>query len=913
MASEKYLIIDDNGEFEGEIPYTFSRSADTVDDDGNIVASGDMRFGRKTLFSELPVVETIGTSNSGHLLIISGKDADGITDLGWFLDANNATSVRVGTHDNIVRTGSVSRASVGGGDLLNGYPNQNANIAYSPESGQVCHGIIRIVCYRSHWTGSVWEIRGTSILVSQDKGASWTILTDANGDEPAAVNPGQTRGNLWQEGLATPLDDDALTVVNATTDYRGSGGWQCYVSVDIRPNKTTPYTLGALKIFADTAATHAHHARVLVPSDPSYAGKAQLVIQLGDGPASRTIRYICDDILDYLNPAKWGTVQEWFGGGEDPDDELGNVLQWAGSAPLGVGSASCIVATDVDNCAIMKMTVPTDLTSAARVQYDRMWGYANRYYDPLWVHCQSHNGPYVTRATSTLTTAEQRFMYSPDGENWSVVARGEGGLPVIFGGKIIFARHEADGVVHGISLPDAVIRKPVRIGPGGTNLVLAANPGLDWNFNPDVTITYPARNTLGEQPPTPQTNPVMGLAFGGVNGQELAAQITPTGGFGSGHDLPEEEVSFRYYVRLTGNGRTITRHSYGSAFGITVNGGVRATASQWQPVVVSYTNTPAGRSFAHWVYETDNPGGTGVSHKQSYQIAYGELIPATLGSARPILGFPIAANTTATDEDLKLTLGFTTTPWTVGVAIKTPYDSNVGSDFGDYVPSVPLFTLFGNATNYVEFIADQVNDRLTMNVCIAGSITTKQMTGVFWEREEHVRIAVSSDGTTINCAANIGGATVLTSNVTGTLVTQPQDVRFEKADGTTACIDFHGCRLIDGEAYDASELEELTTGLSLGAEIIVTDTSGYLTSITIINSSVPLGQTTDILKPIDIAHDQLSTNETYAIRHDKIESFDKDGSVVSKTHTSDTITDLSIKNPKASYFTPLRVRNKEII
>jgi hypothetical protein len=822
-----YLLA--NNGLTGSLAYSFSRAAATVDDDGVVVASGVPRYGRAAQLCATPAFTTIGSVSSGYALMQTGVAADGTTLLMITLDGTGQMRIHSGTLGNVVKSWTNVGTQQAGAvrDILQTYGNQESTVAYSPYAAVVCHGAFVVSCRRFHWTGAVWEERGIAVVASQNNGTSWTVLKDKDANHIPTLNIGGLRGNLWGFTGYYPTNVAVSEAWFAVVDYMNSGHGTGGQTVLMRAIRTGlgAWMFGPLYLGDSDADGHFHTAMFFKPADAAYAGKGYLVTSQGDSGDARGRVRVCNDPANYQLDASWSAVNEFAGGGDDPDAaDRGLTNQWAGVQAAGPGSASAYVGHDVTPECVSKMTVAVDGT----LSYARKFGVGGAYFDPIWMQCPTPElgGPYVTRTTATRTGAEQRYLYSRTGEYWTTIGRGDNGakasLPCFFGGQIIFMSGSGVSDVVALALPaDVSNRRPLRIGPGGTNLVKAQS---SWTYHSGGvraghTVTFPARGTLDVEPPTPATAPVGRVVTTGENLSDFVESFAWSGNSGTQNvdwygiesGTAGETMTVRYLIRPIANGRVNVRHLVGSQVGEGTNVEAKAFTSGWLPVVTAMSTAAWGaalRFFGINVYAVPNPVGDTRAMQTSYEIAP-DLIYNKLSGDAAIPGYPVAPGTTGPDEDFKVTLGLTGSTWTVGVVTREPHDGPESS-MSAAIPSVPHFTLYVDANNSIEYVKDYANSRLTMNVKIAGVTTTQHMTGIYWQREDYVRVVTDSNGTTISCEASVAGGPVLTASVAGVFGTQPIDARFEKADGTTACVDFYACVVHStaAAAYDADEAFE---------------------------------------------------------------------------------------------------------
>ena len=927
------LLVANNG-LSGSLTYSFSRDSATINDNGDSVAANVARYGKSNSLSTLSEWFTLGTIVSPGGPLASGYYIDGTTPLLVTVDGSNNIQIRLNTFGNIIKSiATATTTHAGAYDVLQGYSNQDPTIAYTAATGQICYGMIVLACRRFHWTGSAWEERGISILVSQDRGTSWLVAKQSDGTELPAQNNGDIRGNIWQLSGYLPMDEFANEVWFAVTDYQASGqphggGGQAALFRAKRTRTGTTYNIDPLYLVSNvTGSFHYHSALFLKPSDSAYAGKGYFIISRGDGTTGRLMSAICNDPENYWDSSNWGSLNEFAGGGDDNElADRGSINQFTSPQAIGYAEARALVSHDIDYACVSQLNLATDGTITFTTRYGV--GGDAIYFDGLFIHCPTPEkfGPYVSRVTSTRSATQQRFIFSPEGNggvNWSTISSTSsagGGVtvnaPFIFGDYIIATQTGAS--IKAMNVPtDASYAKPLRIGPGSPatgNLIKSGDPAYFISPAANCTVTFPTRNSLSVAPPTPSTSPVARMIMDGVDGtSNLCATFAPNG-LGAG--IPMGLMTYRMHLRCIGNGRIVSRHGLGSQAQIALNIGPKTFGDNWLPQMSVNSNASIGDGVSnhwlgHWVYQHPNPAGT-VGYKQSYELAWDLAYVVPLNSTSAALpGYSVLPGTVGGDEDFKINTGLTAAPWTLGLVVQIPHDS-WDSTMSALVPTVPLFTLYGNSNNYIEFIGDLSNSRITVNAKANGSTTTTQLTGVFFQREDMLRFVVSNDGTTIGITVGVGGAgTLIDTTATATLATQPIDVRFEKADGTTACLDFYSCRIDSSAAYNSNGRK----ALALSSDVYtLPSTSSYLTPITVINQAASTNDNTrgTIPNALNNASDPTGKSVTRVIRNDKIDGFDKTGAPVSKSHTTTTLTDNSSNNHSVHYFSPFRIQSKEI-
>ncbi len=519
----------------------FSRNEVTVDPSGDQVAANVPRFDHLVSLAPVPAPDFVFSSplNPDGALLASGVDlndsrelmvwlhrADGSGDFhaiyvfadGVLPSALPSQSSSFPPSGNHVRRLLTPRTLVlmspeGTGtttfyDLFNDSdtrPTINGKFkAYEVIDGSVYHGaiVLALGAFVETSVGSgQYERRGFGFALSNDRGATWTLIGDDVHD------PAQTDDQAgWPRGAfycirAAPICQRTGAKTEcwfSVSDYRKTvgettiaGKGRAYVFKLTRTGSGA-WSAGALKpsTFTDTL-THVHTAQITEygTSDPP---GLQMVVSIGDTQKhNRFARYVLPSITsDYTSDGNWTKTEEFHGRFERPEEsDPGSWSQQPASVCFGPTPGSIIWGSDTCDDWINVMDVPN--SSGGQAPTAQAYGlkrcggdgFGNPFQATLSTikdRMPELAGSSGSDAVAIILGGEgdtfRRLLYTPvvstTVDTWAQVAatRGDADTSVAYGSYLYYCNRNGHKPFKRIAKPEITRLRPVVLSPGGINL-----------------------------------------------------------------------------------------------------------------------------------------------------------------------------------------------------------------------------------------------------------------------------------------------------------------------------------------------------------------------------------------------------------------------------------------------------------
>ena len=818
-----------------ELVFSLFRPINTWDPAGNPVNPNVPRYAGDRLLTGAPVVELVYESSDPTRILASGLDHDGVTPLLVVSDSsNNVIDVYTVADEEIIdaaRTGvGRNRTELGltfKPDIMQG---QFPEYAYDPHSGAICHGLIVLMC--QIWENfnpdqNQWFVTGTGIVVSQDEGQTWQVLYSETRYRTVTE-----RGSDWAMQNWWPLDQQSnpLEAYFAGTDYQhnpGAHGGRSYMFRATRDFIGAPWNIESVKVVFDgdteLESQHAHAAGII----PYGENGLQMLVAIGDSKDKNRIESYTRTDTNYIN-LDWIRVEDYHGSryhkikgtpkniippSKQPAEGVPGTsgYQYVGCAPF-PDRDSIIVGTDLDDSQIDRI-IPDLENPAHASEIKHLYGYSPAEYSRsnqvfvIRTPTPESGGPYLARSAPISQDNEpheifaSRAVFSPDGIHWDdtwAYSKSKS-TQSIHGGHIYSGSFVNEGGIFRTPIPNWIIRRPILIGPGGLQRQVD-NPG----FNPGVAghITRLGKNADGKwvfagQPLDPQPpcdGPVYRISSNKYSKYTYLGSLLPMGSQKNlGSILGIDDACARWWVinRTTSVlGGVFVDVRNGSSMQLARRKAAVQCTDTWVPQTkIGLIPNNADKSLLYRL-EIDS-----VADDRDLFIALESLIEGV-----SVPGYPIP---TATDDppttvnapdELADIYGFNCgDTWTITIAGEVPDDSWDSSI--DTPRYLPLFTIYSDENNYIEFKADIVADRLYADIINSGSVvSTLQSQTIWWLRGSNVLISVTEpdDGTGIHITASLAGQPAREMEVSPpwllskSMATQPTRIRFGSHYGTSS-------------------------------------------------------------------------------------------------------------------------------
>ena len=741
--------------------------------------------------------ETVTTASLSWNLPSSGFDSDGITPLACAVRAANSllciwrdSDIDGSAADggsavleiNLLRASSqtldgesaggsfiidiMNGASVGEGDVLH----SESTVALQPKACIVLPGCFIFICRRMRNTsGIIWSTEGIGLVAMQrgrENNFTRKWLGDLQTDYLADpfVN-GWRRGREWMAGSYWPFTLRQLPplrvfipfvdYINDTDQGTALKGGQVGIIEATRPNEFTNWAFGTIyKIFEKEEDGNHFHTAAWTPRG--------VVLSMGDSPnLNENILFTCSDWDDYTNASNWTTVRKAYGSGEFGGSlpEHGHANPWAGAVPSLTDINKFLVGGDGSPAAVFEVEVLADNT----LTYTQLWGYLTGDTNRQWVALDIHGSG--ERQTGVLARSQLNvgtalvtpLIYGNDDVSFASIAK----MPSTCAPGSILRRHGTDAYalnlggsrgVYKMPLPGIVANRGLAVGPGGINLLELNGSEYFLTFALQSTVlTYVSDSTA------PSSNPVLEVEQpgGGANQQLFLIDLA---GSTYAFSAPVMHLVF-WFKNLLNTGiplRIIYDDQGAGGNGVYSGGEYTPGLNVWQLCVMSMANpaTPWANPHEGRIRFEHHTSHVGPSHfRLQIQGAY----------EGPECPYLIAPQVTSTDEEVEQSLGTLGPIWTVGIELHIPMcgaDFHYSTHATPFQNTITLATVYIDANNYVEIIADLANDEIDFHVIVAGSelgASPKVVTTVALQRDTTILLGVTFDGTNLEFFAACGG------------------------------------------------------------------------------------------------------------------------------------------------------------
>ncbi|WP_231943697.1 hypothetical protein [Aeoliella mucimassa] len=724
----------------------------TVTPDSTLVEANEPRYGddRLVVGSE---GYTVVLSNLGSAQLTgSGWDHDGTTPLAVLIDHTSKQIYFVKGDDFQV----VSRTSFGS-DILKG---SVSGYSYEPLVCIVHEGLVVFCATRFREEAGSYIEEGISFIYTQDYGQTYHRVAQVGGgyDVPAiegGVTDGLDRVNDWSFSNAFPEKsaDDQLGAWFPWADYlykegnphggqiglfraRREAVGELWV---VEPNVTV-YERWEV---ADSGGFHAHSAGMFTDGMVSFWGDVDY--------RNNMTRHVAEDLENYTTTT-WTTDTEFHGGWSASDDKeyvAGN--QGASTAP-GPVYGEVLVAGDVQPEIVMSINAPTQEGENVTIEGllasypGRKSGNQFTGREAIWIHYLPGRG-YVVRETERggLLEGGGATYYSSDGVNWTTLLNYNLAKSFLYGDYVI---QGAVGEVVAMRLESrAEVFSPLLINPGGTNLMDST-----WE-----ALSQPSSgNTVR------QVNYVDGLYVYADNGQALSPQpdtLPPVMSSSPMYEITVTNTSVRSSLGRFDIAGLVSDNDENHWFTSWVypldNSGVLQSAY--------FPSNSGSERGVRWVANDDwypaytwgvpNSSSTGESEQTMQFMAAGasRWLVAGEGLVEDISPtYPLAPESTGSDEIATVT-GFTTSDaWTIGMVFGLPQVAS----FSLYTESAvagtyrPIATLYQDEFNYIEvnFVRYSKSECvLTLDVYSDGTLAgSVEFDPIYMDLLDHAQLAIAS-------------------------------------------------------------------------------------------------------------------------------------------------------------------------
>lgn len=819
----------------GTLATTFTRNVTTIDEQLAVRAANEMRQSRDTAVCERPDWVSKATLNTATWSILgSGEDHDGVTPIAVLYN-QSVPSLRIirGTGYTTVR--NIDVASSGGRiDLLKTYANVKPYHTHRPVCVSIVEGCIIVGCEVTHeqtdGTGVAnWQKQYEAFLYSNDLGVTWSFVqTTAGADYPTPTpgSLGNTRLNTWALMNYFPSPWNASPMLSAwlcPVDYESqspSHGGQGYLFRITRPAVGQNWVVEPLRTITGIYASvrHCHGAGVV-----QHGSTLHYVAVYGDSGQNEIVRYTCNDPANYAT-AVWTEQRAFHGSTADYPDR--RTIQPAGIAP-GPDGVSLLGASDIDYGAVQQIIVPVDTSAKATTKVlagAMMDGQIGQ--EVLHIHARRPHvcGGYVShqRPQSGATFPHmQGPIYSADGLNWAELRNNLSAGCFFYGDDIISVRNGAPSDLYGCARPRTWhVRRAAAVAPGGTNYIYSGPAGGTYNAR-TMTLCpqdgqgrylWPVGSALAGQLIDPQP-PTRGLVWHVADITDATADTTIFEWLWGTSSVPTQLGAGRVWMMAVGAQKPLPGIRWarqGLTFGEGEAYSSVAANAQWLPF-------PRAKDYGITNWKPEFIGSTG-SVKQRCEFLFAVDV-LTSGGHIP---YPIPLNTTGAHEKLAVTGLGCGAQWTVAVMAQVPMDSWDQWTNGLVMASWPLFTIWGNATNYVEFSlvkgasADAVGTLRATVVSGGVSAGTIDIASVWASRGSMIAVVLSQGAGSLALSAIVAGPPVATGTLAATLAVNPTQVRFGNNDQSTVvglCPVSVACDA--AASRDAAERAALLTGTEL--------------------------------------------------------------------------------------------------
>jgi len=796
------------------LSFQFARGVSTFDASGSVLGPSAPRFTAQATLAGAPVWEQVRATNAQTRVLGSGVDHDGHTPLMVLAELDSfLVDVYTVAGDDLLAaetTGvGIERTHMSGPppDILQGsVPGK----FYEPWSGTVCHGLIVLLCtvhQQISFDPPEWQKVSTALVISQDRGATWTLLF-----EDLPFDPGHGRGQRWPMQNWWSLDDanPPLEAYFAGTEYLhnpGASGGSAYVFRATRSAAGSPWVVEPVSVVYHEAGfvdEHFHTAAVL----PFGAHGMRVLVVIGDTQVRNRIVSLTRADRNYADAGGFTIQQEYhgtLGGGADPGS-WANIFTGCAPGPPG----SVISGSDLNAEQIVLLETDDQAgghpVSTLLYGLEQADGFNRGRVGVIHTPFPESTGPYVATADQAEIwdpPSRNRVLYSPDGLRWTQVAA----TPALNTDAHAHGDHiyvdtgfQSLGFLR-FAIPPLHSARPLEIGPGGLQRA-TDQPGAvatPWATITPLTRGQGGRWLLDGQPLEPQP-PAAGQVY-----RITSSRLAPDRNIGridlagdaaiSGAALAVDPWQLRVWVRNLDPSKD-------SLMNLVVQDGAdvarifrltNIASDAWIPVLATgVLDLPGGEPPHLWLVSN----GVDTPHDTDVLFAIDALVqgPGYPGYAMPMDAVSPNDGTRYPDE-LAAISGFQCgAAWTVSFAAQVPldgWDSSVRS-----ATSWPLATLWGDDANYVQLDATATDDpwtsqlvaRVVRDGAVVDTLTTSEF--ISWERGTAVLVSATDagDGTGIHISAsvaNLPAHELDSGSGPASLATAPRQIRFGSHHGAS--------------------------------------------------------------------------------------------------------------------------------
>lgn len=766
----------------GGLAWAFSRPAQTRAPDGAVIGPDAPRWSAPVSLASAPEPEMVRDTPNSTSILASGVDHDGVTPLLVVFQASQRwLDVFTVAGDALLlaeQTGvGRNRLWLGGADIPDLFQNADPHWCFLPKAGVVVHGLIvlQLEAWTDTWpTYEFWVSAATAFAVSQDQGRTWSLVF-----VDSIVEPGKWRGRAWSMQNWWPLvrgQDRPLEAFFAAADYRENPiatGGRIYVWRAARADASSPWTLDPVHRVYESVhpgGEHAHAAAVLPFGDAGL----RVLASFGDGQdINRIVSLTRPDRGDLS--AGW-SVHERYHGSRDSPGLSAN--QFVGCAPS-LDLRAIITGADLAGEQLALLRADDSPVSPPRTSFLHGWGFVDGTKSQNFVirtPFPERGGPYVStfdpHIDAAVSKVASRALVSFDGVQWAQAFQpltGSAWSAAIHGGHVYVDAPGGMGLgLRRFALPTLLTRRPLAISPGGWQRAVpnprVVGPGSG-------TISPLTRDPLGRwidagkvlDPQPPAAGQVYRVIASRLAESNLIRDLELAGTASNiGAHAPSGVMLVRLWIlsNMPGKSAVPRFELRDSAGGVQV--GVRASINPidtWAPVTM-------------WAPITVSPGARLRLRVRSAQTQpddedfYLAIDAATEGHHAPTYPLPQDATDppvgTFFPDELSAVTGFSCGPkWTVTLALQLPpdgFDDSSGSAI-----QWPLATLWGDADNRVELLADASTDRLLVHVRRNGEFAgARHSLPIYWLRGSPILVSIAEpgDGTGIQVTLSAGGSAI---------------------------------------------------------------------------------------------------------------------------------------------------------
>ncbi len=830
------FVFDDGFYGSPELQFNFSREAISYSVAGEQLAAHVPRFAQPRLLASAPLAQMVRYTDNATRIFATGLDHDGTTPLMVvyesavdYLDVFTVAGDAVLTAEQTGEGRNRSLLDAGAHpDLLGGIV---ADRCFHPHSGAICHGLIVLACkvWQSDDGGGSWAIGGTAIFTSQDQGLSWQLLY-AEQD----VDVGRDRGREWslQNWFPTQPGEAPLEACFTLTDYLynpGATGGRVYFFRATRPAVGEPWHMEPVQVIFegghDLVSQHAHAAGVL----PHDEAGVRVLAAFGDALDKNRIVSITQPNWDYVDQP-WLILDDFHGSHRrpaelDPRQSVGpahsgvpsNELlgfegnQFVGCAPT-ADLEGLLVGGDLRHESIVRLQ--PDPSDPSRPFTSFIYGspLANGELSECFIirtPTPEQGGPYTARYSPRTNGATPpdpyapRVLFSPDGEHWGQAwAHGiSNARPAVHGPHIYLDSHIDNGGIRRISTPNWVTGRPLSLAPGGLQkqaflpFFISNGYGSVERLERDGTdqVIFEGE-PLPIQPPT--GGPVYHIRSSRSAPNDYLGYFLPMSYHtGLGSQLQSDWVASRWWVLPHDRCKTARLHlEFVENFSpiLTTRRTVLDSVDRWLPqVVLEELPVADDLPLRQRVYAGPND----VSDRQDLFVAFDLLLEGSAVASYPMKPVRIWSEPLPIlpDEVASITGFACGEQWAIILAAEVPDDS---WDSTVALPDVlPLFTIWGDEENYIEYYADVPAQQVKAAIVSGGELATTMMAGgvIYWLRGSSFIVAVTDAGDDRGIRSVISPANHPPRAMSGgtphgdsaSLAVQPTEIRFSSHHGTS--------------------------------------------------------------------------------------------------------------------------------